>query len=123
MICYVVTKVTAVASAVVGIDSETTTVPNKEIDSLCKPWPLKQALMAFDKGCISYTEKLQLLLFGLFAVLPSPRLLLLVIVTSCCSTQSLSSSLLNAVVAKNKATEFLRQIVPSSLSPSSYISL
>ena len=66
MICYVVTKVTAVASAVVGIDSETTTVPNKEIDSLCKPWPLKQALMAFDKGCISYTEKLQLLLFGLF---------------------------------------------------------
>ena len=123
MICYVVTKVTAVAFAVVGIDSETTTtVPNKEIDSLCKPWPLKQALMAFDKGCISYTEKLQLLLFGLFAVLPSPRLLLLVIVTSCCSTQSLSSSLLQ-LVAKNKATEFLRQIVPSSLSPSSYISL
>ena len=61
MICYVVTKVTAVAFAIVGIDSETTTtVPNKEIDSLCKPWPLKQALMAFDKGCISYTEKLQL---------------------------------------------------------------
>ena len=56
MICYVVTKVTAVAFAVEGIDSETTTtVPNKEIDSLCKPWPLKQALMAFDKGCISYT--------------------------------------------------------------------
>ena len=91
MICYVVTKVT-VASAVVGIDSETTTVPNKEIDSLCKLGLCRLTLMAFDKGCISYTEKLQLLLFGLFAVLPSP-LLLLVIVTSCCSTQS-SSSLL-----------------------------
>ena len=59
MICYVVTKVT-VASAVVGIDSETTTVPNKEIDSLCKLCLCSLTLMAFDKGCISYTEKLQL---------------------------------------------------------------